>query len=206
MLGTDSGEYDQLDRAVEAILDLDANALTCEIGLRAGGGTKRILDALNKSGQTARTHIAIDPYGNIEYLTSEGHATRHDYTNYMRNTCFAELFTYLRDELHNSINVLVFNLEDSEFFERYADGVPIYDEYKRLATKYALVHFDGPHALAPLRAEVAFFTPRLEVGAQVVFDDISNYPHDVEFEPELLAAGFKLEEKGSRKARYVYQP
>lgn len=40
---------------------------------------------------------------------------------------------------------LFFPLEDTEFFKRYCDGIPIYDEYKRIVNKYAMVFLDGPH-------------------------------------------------------------
>lgn len=203
MLQTDSAEYEILQEATEAVRFLDQNALSCEIGLRAGGGSKVIIDALIATDQTARTHIAIDPYGNIEYLTSEDNKTRHDYTNHMRNQCMWDLYQYICEQRADQINILVFLMEDSEFFKRFGDGVPVYEEYKRIATEYALVHFDGPHALEPLREEVSFFTSRLADGAHVVFDDIGNYPHN-QLEKELLGVGFTLVKKGDRKASYKY--
>jgi isopropylmalate/homocitrate/citramalate synthase len=36
------------------------------------------------------------------------------------------------------------NPKDTEFFKRYCDGIPIYDEYKRIVNKYAMVFLDGP--------------------------------------------------------------
>lgn len=202
MLGTDSLEYDILERAVEAVKDLDPEAMSCEIGLRAGGGSKFMIDTLCRTNQR-RTHIAIDPYGNIDYETSEGHVTHHDYTNTMRNICMKELHQYISEVYNSEINFLAFILEDTEFFNRYADGVPVYSNYKTLLTKYACIHFDGPHAIAPLRAEVDFFAPRMITGATAVFDDIGNYDHLL-FERELFSKGFALIERGHRKASYVY--
>lgn len=198
MLPTDSSEYEILASAAIAIRGLEPTALTCEIGLRAGGGSRHIIEALVESEQRYRTHIAIDPYGNIEYETSEGLVTRHDYTNHMRNQCMQELYQYATEK---DINVLVFLLEDTEFFNRFSDGVPIYQEVKRLATHYALVHFDGPHAKEPLQKEIDFFVPRIIHGGMFVFDDINNYNHQ-EVEEALLPRGFELVERGSNKASY----
>ena len=201
---TDSREYGILVNAVEAAAHLDPKALSCEIGLREGGGTKHMIDAMWQSGQYGRTHIAIDPYGNIEYKSAEGLVTRHDYTNTMRNRCMMELHEYLHTQYNDQINVLVFVLEDAEFFKRYADGVPIYWHSKRIANQYAVVHFDGPHAHAPLVEGVEFFTPRLVQGAHVVFDDIANYDHD-KLERKLFEMGYSPVDKGAYKASYKYR-
>jgi hypothetical protein len=80
-LPTDSDNYDVLTEAVQRIQSVEG--LTCEIGLRRAGGTKFILDAI-KATQQNKTHIAIDPYGNIEYPQGDdNHAVRCDYTNSM---------------------------------------------------------------------------------------------------------------------------
>ena len=203
MLGTDSLEYDILERAVARIGHLPAEAMSCEIGLREGGGSKYMLDTLFNTNQHSRTHIAIDPYGNIEYETAENQTTRHDYTNQMRNKCMRELYFYASMHLYNAINVLVFILEDTEFFNRYGDGVPVYAEYKSLLTKYAVVHFDGPHAAIPLKQEFDFFFERSLDGSVFVFDDIGNYDHDL-FEKDVLFPNkLELLEKGTRKASYL---
>lgn len=203
MLGTDSTEYEILQRAVLATANMPLDLMTCEIGLREGGGTKVILDALVASKQLGRTHIAIDPYGNIEYETEENVVTRFDYTNQMRNRCMRELFYYIQNYLDDQVNVLPFILEDTEFFARFADGVPVYtDSAKKILTNYSLVHFDGPHALGALNKEFMFFYQRSVDGSMFVFDDIGNYPHS-EFEKEVLFSnGLTMVEKGHRKASY----
>lgn len=201
MISTDSTEYEILENAVRAVANIDQKALSCEIGLRAGGGTVKILDALWATEQYDRVHIAIDPYGNIEYETAEGQHTRHDYTNSMRDKCLKDLYEYIQLSFESRLNCIVMNLEDTEFFDRYSDGVPVYANCKYIANTYALVHFDGPHALEPLKREIDFFTPRLISGAQVVFDDIQNYDHHT-LEQYLFSLGFILHEKGERKASY----
>lgn len=201
-LTTDSLEYEILADAVRMAKDLDINALSCEIGLREGGGSKFMLDALWETGQGDRTHLALDPYGNIDYETAEGNVRHHDYTNIMRNRCMVDLHAYIFNTFQNRLNVVFFCLEDTEFFNRFADGVPIYSEVKRLATQYAVVHYDGPHARAPLDAELAFFTPRMVKGGLAVFDDIANYDHTAFENESLFPAGYELVSKGSRKASY----
>lgn len=194
----DSGDYHLITKGVE--LSKDAKGMTCEIGLRRGGGTKHIIDALVASGR--KIHIAIDPYGSIAYEHKEGDFVRLDYTNEMRDECLSNLYAYTRQL---GVSFLFFNLEDTEFFNRYADGVPVYSESKYLKTQYSFIHFDGPHAVKPLMAEIDFFLPRTPIGACWVFDDVMNYYDHALIEKRLFKLGFKLIEKGYHKALYQYE-
>jgi hypothetical protein len=171
-LPTDSKNYEIITQAVS--MSATVRGLSCEIGLRRGGGTKYIIDAL-KLYEIDRVHIAIDPYGNIEYADSDTHKTRFDYTNSIRDECLINLYLYC---LQKGQNIIFFNLEDTEFFSRYADGVPVYNQTKTIEAKYSFVHFDGPHSVNAISTEIDFFHQRTEVGAVFVFDDITNYHHD----------------------------
>lgn len=193
----DSGDYQILTKGVELCRNVEG--LTCEIGLRRGGGTKHIIDTLVQTG--IKTHIAIDPYGSIEYEHKEGDFVRLDYTNQMRDECLSNLYAYTAI---NKVPFLFFNLEDTEFFKRYSDGMPVYSDVKRIEDKYSFVHFDGPHAVKPLHAEIDFFLPRTPVGACWVFDDVTNYYDHDNIEKRLFKEGFKLIEKGYHKALYQY--
>lgn len=199
MLGTDSLEYEVFYDAVTHIKGIEG--MTCEIGLRAGGGSDHIISALFKNKDFGRTHVMIDPYGNIEYETSEGLITTHDYTNRMRDNAIVDIYTKY---MNTPINLLFFPLEDTEFFSRYHDGVPVYSNHKKILTKYALVHFDGPHAIKPLVTETMFFIPRLAEKAVFVYDDIGNYDHNA-FEKEIMDLHPKMKTifKGQRKAAYL---
>lgn len=170
-LPTDSLNYEVITAGVERVVNVPG--LTCEIGLRRGGGSKFIIDALADTGQK-KIHIAIDPYGNIEYADTDEHTTRFDYTNDMRDDCLANMYLYCRQK---GISFIFFNLEDTEFFNRFADGVPVYNNAKSIENSYSFVHFDGPHAVLPLLLEVAFFNERTPQGAVFVFDDVAQYDH-----------------------------
>ena len=91
-----------------------------------GGGTKAILDMLRYTEQK-KIHIAIDPFGNIEYEHWENKKEKLDYTNKMKNNMLKHLYAYCSNY---DMECLFFSLEDTEFFTRYADGIPIYNEYK----------------------------------------------------------------------------
>jgi hypothetical protein len=192
----DSEDYEVLAQAVALIGGVPG--MTCEIGLRRGGGTRVIVDALVEHG-IRKTHIAIDPYGNIEYRTSDQESTRLDYTNRMRDEALPAIYRYCMEK---GIHFVFFNLEDVEFFARFADGVPVYAEHKTLEREYALVHFDGPHDVASLAAEIAFFAPRTPPGGAWVFDDIHNYDHATLHERHILPAGFEHVTTVGRKALY----
>jgi hypothetical protein len=196
----DSGDYHLLAKGIE--LSAHVPGMTCEIGLRRGGGTKHIIDALAQHC-TGKPHIAIDPYGHIPYEHKEGQIVQLDYTNEMRDECLANLYQYTRLKL---VAFIFFNLEDTEFFKRYADGVPVYNYNKRIENKYSFVHFDGPHAELPILKEIDFFLERINPGACWVFDDVVGYYDHDKTETVLFVAGFKLIDKTRHKALYQYAP
>jgi len=196
----DSGDYHLLTEGIR--LSAHVYGMTCEIGLRRGGGTKHIIDAIAKYCP-GKVHIAIDPYGNIEYEHKEGQITRLDYTNEMRDECLANLYQYTREK---KVPFIFFNLEDSEFFKRYAEGVPVYNSVKEFISSYSFVHFDGPHAILPLCREIDFFEKRIYPGACWCFDDIRGYYDHDQIENMLFRIGFKLIDKRDHKALYQYAP
>ena len=108
-----------------------------------------------------------------------------------------------RSAYQAGLNFTFFCLEDTEFMKRYQDGVPVYDEYKKLEDKYAFVFFDGPHDDDALNRELEFFVPRAPVGAVFVFDDVWMMNHDTVCEQKwLFPNGFELLERKNIKASY----
>lgn len=192
----DSEDYHLLTQGVE--LSKDVSGLTCELGLRRGGGTKYIIDALSVYSHL-KTHLAVDPYGHIPYEHKEGEIVQLDYTNDMYNDCMTNVFEYAKEK---KIAFLFFKLEDTEFFERFSDGVPIYNVNKSIENVYSFVHFDGPHAVAPLITEIDFFDKRMNPGATAVFDDIEQYYNHDEVEQYLFKKGWVLINKTKRKGLY----
>lgn len=194
-LPTDSKNYDVLTRGV--VRAKDVPGLTCEIGLRRGGGSKAIIEGMLESG-VKKIHIAIDPFGDMEYADGDVRAVRYGYTNAMRNECLMNLYLYC---FTHGINFYFFGLEDTEFFRRFADGVPVYEEQKEIVQDYSFVHFDGPHSVAAVREEVGFFHARTREGAVFVFDDVHLYDHSV-IDELLDASGWQLYETSERKWAY----
>lgn len=214
---TDSQEYEVLVNAVNQIRGVSGAVV--EIGTRRGGSAKMIMDALANNGDANRSMFCIDPYGNIEYLYTnvgmsvhypnvplEGDPTskeevvprRLDYTNDMRNRIIPSLY-YCAYQA--GLNFTFFCLEDTEFFKRYADGVPVYDEHKKIEDKYAFVFFDGPHDNSAVLMETSFFLDRSVIGTVFVYDDIWMYDHDM-IEKHLFENGFEVLEKKNIKASY----
>ena len=193
-LPTDSTNYEVLTEGVEKVRDVAG--LTCEIGLRRGGGTKYILDAIKATNQ-GKVHVAIDPYGNIEFYEGVT-AHRLDYTNAMRDESLANIYLYT---FQHQMPFVFFNLEDTEFFTRFADGVPFYQDTKQILNSYAFVHFDGPHTVEHLKVEIDFFHPRSPQGAVWVFDDVALYKHQ-EIHQYLRELGWALYRTTERKWAY----
>jgi hypothetical protein len=198
-LPTDSADYEVLYNAASSIKDVEG--LVCEIGTRRGGSTKYIIDGLLNAEDFNRTFICVDPYGSIEYFSNEHSCSKPDYTNDMRNDAIINIYKYV---LSKPINVLFFCLEDTEFFKRFEDGVPVYNDIKKLINQYSLVFFDGPHCSASIIKEVEFFYPRTVIGSKFVFDDVCDYNHSLIHE-SLIKNNFKQTETSHRKVTYIKQ-
>ena len=196
-MNCDSVEYEILMNAVIQIQHIEG--FTCEIGVREGGSTQIILDILKQTNQN-KIHIAIDPFGNIDYTHWENTVQKIDYTNKMKNQMLMNLYTYCSK---NDMEVLYFPLEDTEFFKRFADGIPIYNENKYIINTYSLVFFDGPHSVNAIKIECDFFIDKISVGGVFVFDDINQYEHMEEIHPYILQNNFSVLEKGQRKISYI---
>lgn len=218
VFNVDSQEYNILSNA--ALKVKGVGGAIVEIGSRRGGSAKIIIDSLVMNNDTNRAMFCIDPYGNIDYVQTnktlsihhpdvqlEGdpsstditQPTKLDYTNDMRNRIIPSLYYYA---YARGLNFTFFCLEDTEFFNRYQDGVPVYENYKTLVNEYAFVFFDGPHTNEAVETEINFFLPRAVIGTAFVFDDIWMYNHD-KYEQLLIDNDFVVLEKGDVKASYV---
>ena len=222
VFSTDSSEYDILINAALKIKDVSGAIV--EIGTRRGGSAKMIIDALYQNNDCNRSMFCIDPYGNIDYEYTNKAAVAHNlnvkltdnveemistditskvklgYDNTVRNRIVPSLYYYA---FQKGIDFQFFFLEDTEFFKRYTDGVPVYNNVKSLVNDYSLVFFDGPHTNNHIKNEIDFFEPRMNKGSIMVFDDIWMYDHDMIENDYLFTNGFKTVARGNIKASYV---
>jgi cephalosporin hydroxylase len=202
MFATDSADYHVLTAAVN--LSSTVEGATCEIGLREGGGSWYIMEAMCSLGLNyKKPHIAIDPYGDIPYKLDPGVPYVWSpgwYTNQMRNQTVSKLYNYANEK---NIDFHFFNLEDVEFFARYADGVPIYQDKKTILNKYSLVHFDGAHTHDAVLNEILFFHPRTDKGAVFVFDDVVGWYDHEDIHKVLYYYGWSKCIHSERKWAYI---
>lgn len=199
-LEADSTDYHVLENAAAGIKEIPG--MICEIGTRRGGSLAFIVRGLMKSQDHNRNVVCIDPYGNIDYPIGdreERQSLKLDYTNKMRNESLVAIYSELKDI---PINVVCMCLEDTEFFKRYSDGVPFYQENKVVEDQYALVFFDGPHTDEALTTEIEFFATKTPKGGMWVFDDLELYNHD-NIEKLIESKQFTLVDKTKRKASYI---
>ena len=123
----DGIEYDILVRAVESTMGVPG--LSCEIGVREGGSSRLIMDHSKD-----RIHIGIDPYGDMPYRGDENHVYTMDYTFEMQKRMQSNLYSSHPGQF------MFFAMEDSEFFKRFSDGVPVYRDGKKIVVnEYASV-------------------------------------------------------------------
>lgn len=190
----DSGEYEYLTEAVE--LSKDVEGLLVEIGVRMGMGTKYIIDAVceHRPGSTV---IGIDPYGSILYTGKEPNGPcRLDYTNEMAKRCMAAMSAYV---LTKNVNWLPIRMTDTEYFRAFAEGIEVYELDTVRCNKYAMVHFDGPHTVEAIQAEVDFFLPRTPSGGCWIFDDITPDFYDHQEIRDYAGDGFNIIRSGLKK-------
>ena len=220
VFSVDSSEYEILVNAV-AELKPEVPGAVVEIGTRRGGSAKLIIDSLSANGNANRPMFCIDPYGNIEIPCTNLSTTMHnpdrsiegdkmskdidslqrfDYNDAMRNRTIPSLYYYAYQA---GLYFTFFCLEDTEFFKRYPDGVPIYNDYKKLENEYAFVFFDGPHTNQAVIDEINFFVSRSPIGAVWVFDDCWMYDHEMIESKYILENGFEILEKSNVKISYI---
>lgn len=154
----------------------DVPGLTCEIGVRAGGGSRCIIDGILSTKPTSiRTHVAIDPYGSLDYNLTEYHVIAHGYETKLRDMAIPDLYRYCENTM---VNFHFYQMTDTQYMKRFADGVPVYiDGSETIVNEYALVYFDGPHTTDEVRAETEFFGERAVTGSIFVYDDMGYYDH-----------------------------
>jgi len=193
----DSTEYFILENAVRNVKNV--SGLTCEIGVREGGSSLLIMKILKETNQN-KIHIGIDPFGNINYKCNEYNVVKYDYTNKMKVKMLKNLYDYC---FHEDMEFIYFPLEDSDFFEKFKNGLPIYNESKKIVDEYSLVFFDGPHTIEIVKNEFDFFKEKIPFGGMIVFDDLDYYPHMAKLNDYIKNCGFSIFEKGLKKMSYV---
>jgi len=192
--------YDLLKKYAKTIKGVDG--LTCEIGVRRGLGSKSIMEGCIENNDK-RTHICIDPYGNI--LTDNpmyGEPRRHDHTNERKLECITTLNQY---SFNNKINIIFFPLEDTEFFNRFSDGIPIYEEEKKIINTYAFVHIDGAHNYNSVKNACDFFMARMNLNSILAFDNCDQYDH-ITIETDFLNKhGFEIIDYYAPCSKKIYR-
>jgi hypothetical protein len=94
-------------------------------------------------------------------------------------------------------------LDTHEYFKRFSDGYPIYENKKKIINKFEIVHFDGLHDLENVTLEVKFFLNHLSPQTIFIFDDIDAFDMQ-KIRKILLDNNFKDFESGKRKASFEY--
>ena len=191
MIDGDSSEYNFISEEIEK-LNLEDVVLTCEIGLRRGLGSKIIMDAVKKKQVPHYRHLAVDPYGNLEYKHYDNALPcKKDYTDNMKVETLCELVKYKEFSF--------FEFPDTYFFETMERCYPFYIDSKiALLGLYSVVHLDGPHTTEAVENEINFFMKRMADESIIIIDDYNEIKVK-SIEWSLQKVGFQEIRKGSRK-------
>jgi hypothetical protein len=91
-------------------------------------------------------HVGVDPYGNLEYQHYDDTGSYTcDYTDEMRDTMLKDFLPY-----RNEGKFTLCNMTDTQFMNA--------TEHKD--SKFAFVHFDGPHMTRDVITEAVWFANR----------------------------------------------
>ena len=178
MIRGDSSDYELLEKWTK---DFDCQGYkSCEIGVREGLGSKIIMDNVINN----YIHVGVDPYGNLKYQHYDnGPEYTADYTNQMRDTMLKDFLPY-----RNEGKFTLCNMTDTEFM----------NESKHSESKFAFVHFDGPHMSKDVMTEAIWFANRCAPHTRFVFDDHKKYEMSI-IAHALTLYGFKTVEMGDNK-------
>jgi hypothetical protein len=155
MIRGDSKDYDLLEKWTK---NFDCQGYkTCEIGVREGLGSKIIMDGVLNN----YIHVGVDPYANLKYQHYDnGPAYTADYTDEMRDTLLYDLMPYRKQG-----KFTLCNMTDEDFM----------NVSKHKDSKFAFVHFDGPHTTRAVLTEAIWFANRSAPHTRFVFDDHNTY-------------------------------
>ena len=187
MIRGDSTDYDLLDKWSK---DFDCQGYkTCEIGVREGLGSKIIMDNVRNN----YIHVGVDPYGDLVYQHCDDQPNRqwigHEpgvaptYPDSMRDQMLYDFKPY-----RNEGRFTLCNMTDTKFMND--------TEHKN--SKFAFVHFDGPHMTKDVITEAIWFANRSAPHTRFVFDDHNEYAMSV-IANSLLYFDFKTKEIGQNK-------
>lgn len=189
----DSLEYELIEQAIQYLKYPIGN--TVEVGVRDGYASKLIIDAWRKYQKTPLTHLGIDPYGGIPYKMSDrALLTSEEYNSTMKQNMLAYMSYY-----YPEFNLI--NLEDTEFFEKFENGYPIYNKQKILINKYDFVFLDGPHDTQSILKEMLFFIKRAPSQQLIMIDDINFFDLN-HIENEAKTFNYFICNKGQKKVLF----
>mgnify|MGYP005986269571 FL=1 len=172
MIEGDSIEYNLIEKVCSLITT--EKPFTCEIGVRLGKGSQTILESLKHKDHW---HIGIDPYGDIDYEHFDKNSgIRHNsgksptYPNSMKTTLLQNI---------GFDNFTLFQMSDTDFMNKFSEGVPIYRKQREMINHYDLVFLDGPHKTFDVLKELVFFGERLNNKGFIILDDYPTYKFDL---------------------------
>jgi hypothetical protein len=136
-------------------------------------------------------HVGVDPYANLKYQHYDnGPAYTADYTDEMRDTLLYDLMPYRKQG-----KFTLCNMTDEDFM----------NVSKHKDSKFAFVHFDGPHTTRAVLTEAIWFANRSAPHTRFVFDDHNTYAMST-IAHALTFFGFQTHGMGDNKCMLAKVP
>ena len=179
MIEGDSVEYELLTKWAKVFNCQGYKS--CEIGVRQGLGSAIILNSVRNN----YIHVGVDPYANLEYQHYDTtKPAAYDYTDQMRDTLLNDFYRF-----RNQGQFTLANMTDIDFMN--------HPDHKN--SKYAFVHFDGPHMTKDVVREALWFADRAAPHTRFVFDDYPTFDMDAVLKIIVNEFGFMLLKQGKNK-------
>jgi cephalosporin hydroxylase len=137
-----------------------------EIGVRSGGGSLNIFNALN-TFDTQSVLISIDPYGDKDYKTGKD-VVKMDYGE----GHYKNVLKLINENTNDKVLWTLYRMT-SEDFMAYPPDIWFNGNHIHTSHSYGAVILDGEHETKIVKKEFEFFEKRLVKGGVIIIDNLS---------------------------------
>lgn len=146
--------------------------LAMEIGIRRGGTSFAMIQAIASSSKPNRPMLGCDPWGDLPYAVGN----RIEQPNYGEG--FYQDAMISLSIVAKECNVFhhVMRLTSFDFMKIF-DDITFYKNGKELSKKFSIVYLDGMHNVEAVSKELLWFKDRMLPGGMIIVDDT----HEIAF-------------------------
>lgn len=146
--------------------------LALEIGIRRGGFSLALIQAIVESGKRERPLLGCDPWGCIPYPVGQ-EIRQPNYGEHFYQDAMVALSIAAKE---NNVFHHVMRLMSTDFMKIF-DDINIYRNGETLQKRFSFVMLDGAHDVLTVSSELEWFKERMMPGGMIIVDDT----HEIAF-------------------------